>query len=373
MRHISILFAVVGLVAVTHLAFIQHRPAVDETIWLEHSETFARAVTERNWERTRTTTRPGVTVQWIIAGVTAAGGSPTAVRIVFAGLTTITAIALFLLLIRFVSRRVALAAAILTPLQPLIVTGAVAWTDLLLGWFIALTIVLFAASHTFGNHQREYVIITTGVLFGLAILTKIVSWLLPVMLLSMLMAKRNWLTELPRHLLPLASISLIGILTAFLLYPAAWANPLLLIDRTSEVSISPTPGTSVATGLTAYVARFFSYDPVLLILSFISLGIIIKLSLQSNSAATSLSRFFIPAAVYAAALLLITTLSDSQVEQIVSARYLVPITPLLIIGSVQCIDWLDQRVRLPVFTIAVSLLLASYALLSAVSFGVLGS
>jgi hypothetical protein len=253
-------FAIWGVVTLGILFFLMtgatgigRQAIIDEALWThERIPRFFQNIQEREFENTRVSDKPGVTIT--LAGGTALfrfSPSPTeerqydpqaeALSTAFRLPILLTATLLLFFLFLFVSRATNPTIGALTVLLAgtapvLIGVSRILNPDALLWGFFSLS---FFAYFAFLRTQRRQDILWSGFFFGLALLTKYVSNFLLIFFIALtplLLANTRSPEAMRRHLLkrlePLLLFFLVGIGTFFVLYPATWMRPDRLLKAT---------------------------------------------------------------------------------------------------------------------------------------------
>ena len=234
--------------------------AVDEHLWtFDRVPQFWDAITEARWNKTNINDKPGITTAWI-SGIgmftidpkryedvrTEAKTSEevasiekinTAFRLPIYLFTLFFLPVFYFLLRKLLGSPVALFATIAIYLSPILLgISLIINPDSLLWIFLPLAIV---SSLVFQKHAQSRYAYLAGVFLGLSLLTKYVSALLYVYLPVIIFLEAIFSTRAVdvREFLKRSSIGygqaiFASMVTVFVLYPATWAQPYLILETT---------------------------------------------------------------------------------------------------------------------------------------------
>ena len=258
---VSLLLA---LIAITQLSFglprIAPYSAVDEHLWTyERVPQFWKAIKQDRWEKTNINDKPGITTAWVSGiGMLAVDPEPhedlrvekkdsatvsliekinTAFRSPIYLFTLLFLPVFYFLLRKLLGFSAALFGTAFIYLSPIILgISLIINPDSLLWIFLPLSIISFLV---FQKHAQSKYAYACGVFFGLALLTKYVSAILFVYLpiiifLAAIFSPRIADTRdyLKQSFAGYAKMILVSIVTVFLLYPATWVRPELIVETT---------------------------------------------------------------------------------------------------------------------------------------------
>lgn len=319
----------------------------DETTWIGNGIKFEQALLQHNWSNTRLTTRPGVTVEWLIAatsrfvfGENILRNTPpdnlatqqniiSASRVTMVSCLIILNLLLFYFLKRLLAAPVAFFISLLLGIHPIFTEATfLVWTDMLLVYFLVLPVITFLLYTQ--TYFKKYIFLT-GLFFGLAILTKVIAWIIIPILLAIVVMHRQ---HMHRLLNALGMATLMGLAFFYILYPASWLHPGILFDRVHEVDASYTSSQAVRSDqpLWQYILFIFLIDPLLIITALVVLYMLTRQWLDYKAHKLSLI-FFMAAGIYLIAVTGISLLKDNGLFSIRSDRYAAPLIPFLLIGS----------------------------------------
>lgn len=340
---------------------------VDEAVhWFDRARDFLGAFTTGNYAGTYLVGHPGVTTMWLGAlgewvyhqlGMNDQIARMHLLRLPVAVVNALVIALAYLPLRRLFGPAVALLAAMLWATDPFLVAhGQLLHVDALLSSFMTLSLlfglVAFGWDVPVPSAQRGVnwgALITSGILAGLALLTKSPAMLLPVevgllALIAFVRAGAGRPGALRTMAAALALWGAIALLVFLAIWPAAWANPIGVIQRMAdEVRTnggSPHPtgnfllGKSVADpGVLFYpLALAFRTTP------WAMLGMVAALGWMRSPSAGPTGRSSL-AALAGAAVLLVAILSIMAKK---FDRYALPATPLIQIIAACGLSWLAQ-------------------------------
>lgn len=225
----------------------------DDPMWEGRTERFLDALEAGNFQESMVSMHPGVTVLWInglakkIAGLMVPqmlldGAFYYYVgRLSIAIAISILVLIIFLILRNLFSERLALLAGALIALDPFFIAHSrVLHMDALLASFMALSVLSFLA---YLKNRRYRFAVFSGIFAGLALLTKspsiflvlfipfLISVDLVVSLRTIKKSGKDFRSRLLHHLKALSFWSLSLILIFFILFPAMWVGPSLVLER----------------------------------------------------------------------------------------------------------------------------------------------
>lgn len=191
---------------------------IDERLWLERGEEFMEGLRTFDLDKTAVSYHPGVTTAWL-AGITSRFDSLAAAQGAVAATTGILLIAAAYFLVRLFGWGWGMAAAYVVALNPVLLAHSrVIHTDALLALFLLTSMLALAMALKDGipaQLEKRYLIIS-GVLAGLAVLTKLFALFAIAPLLFFLVWKLRrkagyWIGA--------------GLAAVLILWPALWVSP----------------------------------------------------------------------------------------------------------------------------------------------------
>ncbi len=341
------------------LPFTEKRLHLDEGIWEKKGIEFVDSVFQHNWKNTRLSTRPAVTIEWI-AGIDNLVYQKSVFdkylslrvfnRIVFMIIWILFSVLSFLLLCRIFDFKAALFSSVLLALYPgLNNFDGIVWTDIMLMWTQLSAILCFVIYNK--NKDKKFLLLS-GLFFGFSLLTKIIAWVIPAILLLIAFIQKE-LNK--RQALGIASAAAIGVAVFYILYPASWLDPRLIFDRTTELELAAKDSFSFS--VFYYPYSLFYNDPALAVsvLLLIFVAIKDKILIKERTAV-----YFYLFSFYLVLLTAISYFKDSQVDSIASSRYYIPAIPFLIIFFIQGIYALGANSKYKMVFILPFIIIASY-------------
>ncbi len=253
---ITSIFFLFGLHNLTRFA------AVDEALWYEgRIGKYWNNIAERDWKSTRISDKPGITVPLTVwPGILAfepksykkikylpeeIGTTSKIERYYFAFrfplLLSITLLLplFYFLLERLIGRRNALQSYAFLGLSPILIGMAkIVNPDALLWVFTPLSLIAYLV---FLKRQSFRYLVLSGILLGLALLTKYVANILFVFFLGLIFLEylyhpkvslRTLATHLKQSLSDLLLLTFVALTTVYLLFPAIWVKPEKLLSST---------------------------------------------------------------------------------------------------------------------------------------------
>ncbi len=266
MRYKKITIAlIILLVLITNLFFgfsrLSHYSAVDEPYWTyKRIPKFWTAIKKQRWRSTNINDKPGITVALISgAGLLSINPLPykslrqkpktqqviddiTKINFSFRlpiYLTSFIFLLLFFwLLKKLLGTSIALISLIFIGLSPIILgISLIVNPDSLLWGFLPLTILSFLL---YQKEKKKKYLILTGILLGLSLLTKYVANILYVYFLGLIFLeyiytpktiKNSW-AYFKKTFFDFSLIITTSMLTFFLLFPATWKHPKMVLEGT---------------------------------------------------------------------------------------------------------------------------------------------
>ncbi|MCS7222392.1 MAG: glycosyltransferase family 39 protein [Anaerolineae bacterium] len=264
-RSSSLLAFSIGLFLISlllRLLWIGQPIVVDSVEWLRRGARFLLALQAGDWANTYGSAHPGVTNLWLIAaglaGRSAVLGEPIptleitvlprdaypsldyyiAARIPFAVVTSLCTVLIYRWASRVHGREIALMAAVLLALEPFwLGYNRVITTDALQGNLMTLSLLAFLCY--LDGHGRRWVIIS-GILGGLAIITKLPALILWPVVASWAVLRR-WAIDDKRRSkdngqwrtlgVVLVGWVMLAVLTAVALWPALWVDSISVVQK----------------------------------------------------------------------------------------------------------------------------------------------
>jgi 4-amino-4-deoxy-L-arabinose transferase-like glycosyltransferase len=259
---LTIIFAIFAINIFFGFPRISEYSSVDEPYWTyDRTPDFWNAITERKWKKTDINDKPGITVAEI-SGIGLSSGiqpleyksvrqeakTPQTVAeiikinfflrlpIYLAGLLLLLTFYFFLK--KLFNRPIALLSLTFIGLSPIILgISLIINPDSLLWGFLPLSIIGFLIYQR--ENQKKYLVFS-GILLGLALLTKYVANILYVYLLGLLFLEYiyadkgtlNFAVYLKKALLNYAILIIISLAVFFILYPSCWVKPEMLLKGT---------------------------------------------------------------------------------------------------------------------------------------------
>ncbi len=271
-----VLFFLLAAVIATNLSFglprLAHFSAVDEPYWFYGRITkFWNAVAAHKWKSTSVNDKPGITVA-IISGAGLLKVSPMDFKDIRGNQKTIeqaqdimksnfwlrlpiflvslfSLLVFFTLLRRLFNEDIALLSTVFIGLSPIILgMSLIVNPDSLLWIFLPLSLVSYLI---FQKQKQKTYLYLTGISLGLALLTKYVANVLYVYLFGLVFleyvfnntSEKHPLLYLKKTLTEYGIIILTSMVVFFILYPATWVSPSLLLKGTflSKAFVSTWP------------------------------------------------------------------------------------------------------------------------------------
>lgn len=262
----------------------------DDPVWEGRTRLFLDTLGAGNFQESMVSMHPGVTVMWInglakkLTGLVA----PQMLlddafyyyvgRLSIAITISILVLIIFLIMRNLFSERMALLAGALIALDPFFIAHSrVLQMDALLASFMALSALSFMA---YLKNRRYRFAVFSGIFAGLALLTKSPSIFLvlfiPFLILVDLVVSlrttkksgRDFRSRLLHHLKALSFWSLSLILIFFILFPAMWVGPALVLERMfrTALRVGFVESRFFFMGQSLQGSGPFSYYPVILLL-----------------------------------------------------------------------------------------------------------
>lgn len=262
-----VIFAVLAINLFFGLPRLANYSSVDEPYWTyDRTTDFWKAIAQHKWKNTNINDKPGITVA-TISGLGLPWADPTqyksvrqepkslataqgiiavnfALRLPIYLTTLIFLILFFFFLKKLFGITVALFSLIFIGLSPIILgISLIINPDSLLWGFLPLSILsylIYQKSVLEKNNTHKKYLIFSGILLGLALLTKYVANIGYIYILGLIFlgyiysAKKNldFFQYLKKTLLDYILLIAISCLTFFLLYPACWHDPQVLLKGT---------------------------------------------------------------------------------------------------------------------------------------------
>ena len=257
---------ILGVVVVSSFIFgfgrIRHFTGGDESLWsYGRVPGFWNAVATHNWKKTKISDKPGITVALISGlGLPFIPDPRPYESLIYASKTpeqlkeieniyfflrlpilifSLASLAVFFLFIKkLLNERVALLATVLIGLSPILVGMSIYInSDSLLWIFLPLTILSFLIYQKFSN--QKYLVLSGGFL-GLSLLTKYVAVILFPFLLALIFLRYIFsssdnagaLKYFKKAFGDYLILLIISVAVIFLLFPATWLKPKLVLDAT---------------------------------------------------------------------------------------------------------------------------------------------
>jgi uncharacterized membrane protein len=267
MKNKTITIIVFLAVLAINLAFglprLSRYSAVDEPYWTyDRTSQFWESIAERKWRSTNVNDKPGITVA-ILSGLGLTQVDPMQFKSIRDEIKTFDQIesirkinfflrlpiylfsllmlwSFFILLKKLFDERIALFSIIFIGLSPIILgISLIINPDSLLWIFLPLSILSYLV---FQKEQRRKYLIWSGIFLGLSLLTKYVANILYIYFLVLIFfeyvystsvkEKEAVLKYLKKALLEYAIIVGISMATFFILFPAVWVHPQMLLKGT---------------------------------------------------------------------------------------------------------------------------------------------
>lgn len=265
----AIILTVLAINIFFALPRLEKYSSVDEPYWTyDRTPDFWKAVAKHKWKNTDINDKPGVTVAEIsglglLSGVDplshkairqepkSIGEATEMIRINFflrlpIYLTCLIFLGVFYFLLqKLFHRAVAIFSLIFLGLSPIILgVSLIINPDSLLWGFLPLSILSYLVYQKENaspkSVRRIRYLLTAGFFLGLALLTKYVANILFVYLLGLLFlnyvylhqSQEDFLSYVKKALLDYGILILVSLLTFFVLYPATWINPKMLLEGT---------------------------------------------------------------------------------------------------------------------------------------------
>lgn len=341
------------------LPFAEKRLNLDESIWEKKGIEFMDSVFQHNWKNTRLSTRPAVTVEWIAgidnlvyqkSGFNGYLSLRVFNRIVFIVIWIFFSVFSFLLFCRIFDFKVALLASVLLAMYPALNSfDGIVWTDIMLMWTQLCAVLCFVI---YNKNKEKRFLFLSGLFFGFSLLTKIIAWIFPA-ILSLFLFIQNKMSK--RQIINIASVTAIGVIVFYILYPASWLNPYLIFDRTTELELAVK--NNISFSIFYYPYALFYNDPALIILSFLLIFFAFKDKIKIKG---EIIAYFLIFVFYLALLTAISYFKDSQVESIASPRYYIPAIPFLIIFFANVMQMISVNNKYKKIMILPLVIIASY-------------
>lgn len=339
----------------------------DETaLWMRRSRNFLAGVLSGEFLRTSQTLHPGVTTMWIGSlgwwlRNTTLGGieehylvTRSLVTFFFPIVNALIVLAGYGLLRRLLDARVALLAALLWAAEPFLIAHAqIMHTDSLMTGFMALSLLALLIAFRLDerglasdapplNTTRTGWLVASGVLAGLASLTKITAFMLiPIAGLIALLIfwrPRRGLRNLP--VLPLLLWGGMIVLIWFILYPALWVD----VGRVIEKTIEGVRHGSRPHEMNTYFLGAARDDPGFLfywfvlglrITPWVFAGVLLGLIAAAHAWQTRAAQMIGVCFLYALMLMLMLSLQAKKLD-----RYILIVFPALVIAAAYGWHWL---------------------------------
>ena len=251
----SLVSALVGLFLFFGLSDIGKQTLVDEPLWaFDRVESYWQNIKDSDWKNVRPSDKPGVTVALLASYGFTVHVRPSEIKETISWqmreellkkmrIPLVLFLALLIPLYYYLIRRllgteVALSALLMTILSPaLLGMSRILNPDTLLWLLIPLTILSYCVLL---KRPEKKMLILTGVLFGLCILTKYVANILfvylPFISVLYVLYRAKTLTEtrtiLRTHIKQFASVSLLAIAVYCILLPSVWVEPSHILKGT---------------------------------------------------------------------------------------------------------------------------------------------
>lgn len=258
---LAVIFAVFAINVAFGFPRLSQYSSVDEPYWTyDRTPDFWRAVTAKKWKNTDINDKPGITVAEISGLGLLSGIKPLEykslrqepktqdqvaefIRINFFLRLPIYLACLLLLgafyffLRKLFNHQIALLSLIFIGLSPIILgISLIINPDSLLWGFLPLSIITFLIYQK--ENERKYLIFS-GVFLGLSLLTKYVANILYVYILGLIFLEYiyarsagNFPAYIKKALLDYAILVLVSLVVFFVLYPAAWVKPEMVLEGT---------------------------------------------------------------------------------------------------------------------------------------------
>ncbi|MFA6973560.1 MAG: glycosyltransferase family 39 protein [Parcubacteria group bacterium] len=259
---LTVIFFVFTINIAFGLPRLSQYSSVDEPYWTyDRTPDFWRAIANKKWKNTDINDKPGITVAEISGLGLLSGIDPLKLKSVrqetkspevvaefikinfFLRLPIYLACLLILgafyfFLRKLLNHSIALLSLILIGLSPIILgISLIINPDSLLWGFLPLSIITFLIYQK--ESARRYLIFS-GIFLGLSLLTKYVANILYVYMLGLIFleyiyAKKsdgNFSAYLKKSLLDYAILILVSLIVFFILYPAAWVKPKMVLEGT---------------------------------------------------------------------------------------------------------------------------------------------
>lgn len=298
----------------------------DERHWLVRSPNFINAILMHDWINTYQAPHPGVITMWVsgtLLKLMAVSDFPLKLSIGRTPIVLVTSIAI-LLIFYFVkllfNTKIALLSAATISLDPyLIAHSRLIHLDAMLSTLMILSVLAFIA---FLNNSNNWLLVSSGIFAGIALLTKMPAGFLVLFIpfISAILIKDR--TRLIKCILIFGSVCAI---TFFLLWPAMWVDPIntigkMVLDKGSGLEVDVT-GTHENNSLLFYPFAFLSKTtPLILLSSLLCIGILVK-GVKEEGFTSFNKKILI--------LLMFMILFTAQMEfaSKTSTRYLLPVFP----------------------------------------------
>lgn len=309
----------------------------DEVHWLERSPSFIDAVFKHDWINTYQSPHPGVVTMWVsglFLRFMPASNFPLHLSIARAPIVLITSLSIVIIFyfVRVLfNTKIALLSSALIALDPyLLAHSRLIHQDAMLTTFMILSVL---ATMTFLIQRKPYLIITSGVFAGLALLTKMPSIFLLLFIPAIVIILTDNKKESVKYIF---MFGLTAMLTFFLLWPSLWVDPIhtiakMLMDKGCglEVVITKPHGSGFLMGeisdgdygpLYYPVSFLLMSSPIALLFSLLSIGAFVKSTAWEN-----LNSFNKNILILISYIMLFT--AQMAIPLKVSIRYLLPIYP----------------------------------------------
>ena len=323
-------------------------PALDEQQWVEAGRLFASAIASHDWAATYVGSisgHPGVTVLWISA--TAHWLYQllpwlTDIFVVHRFLFLIVKTVLIVFILKLIPKTVPMLVVFMCGLYWLLdrylVGAGSTWLDQLLSLLMTIGVLLWIKFLQSSSSSLVRVL-QVGVVFGLALLTKVAAIFLIPMFAAIALTKLSlWRRIAVGSIL----IALAAVCVNYVLYPALWSHPEQIIfarvNRSADVELGVS-STAVRSPL-FYITSLFAVD-VVVFLGFVAWIGLFYTAVKKRFAIThELELLGRAGAVYVGCLLVISMIlidHSNGSYAFLSSRYLAPVIPLFSIVAFEFI------------------------------------
>ncbi|MFA6183943.1 MAG: glycosyltransferase family 39 protein [Parcubacteria group bacterium] len=248
---------------------IENHAAVDEPLWtFNRIPNFWKNIQERDWKNTDVSDKPGLTVA-VISGIGLLHNDPTdyaslkkfnpqkdirvmnkAFRLPLTVFCLLSLLLFYIFIQKLLNKEVALLATVFISTSPMLIgMSRIINPDAILWVFSSLTILAYLI---FLKNKTRFWLYSSGILLGLAILTKYVANILYIFFFALiffeyLFISKNKNISITKHLkdslLNFFSLVLVSLITFYILFPETWLSLKSLFTGTllSQAFISVAP------------------------------------------------------------------------------------------------------------------------------------